>query len=104
MNDRLEQEHQAFEAALAAVEDEAGLYRLQVAYLGKKGSITGLSKQMGGLSSLMDKLPTELMNKAKAGPADTFTANYESLLGWDLLSRFDLRIHGPTRSVTLERP
>lgn len=27
-----------------------------------------------------------------------------SLLGWNLLSRFDLRIHGPTRSVTLERP
>ncbi|MEW6707790.1 MAG: signal recognition particle protein [Pseudomonadota bacterium] len=27
-------------------------------------------KKMGGLSSLMDKLPTEMMNKAKAGPAD----------------------------------
>lgn len=27
-------------------------------------------KKMGGLSGLMDKLPTELMNKSKAGPAD----------------------------------
>jgi signal recognition particle subunit SRP54 len=27
-------------------------------------------KKMGGLSGLMDKLPTELMSKAKAGPAD----------------------------------
>lgn len=27
-------------------------------------------KKMGGLSGLMDKLPTEMMNKAKAGPAD----------------------------------
>ncbi len=27
-------------------------------------------KKMGGLQGLMDKLPTELMNKAKAGPAD----------------------------------
>ncbi len=27
-------------------------------------------KKMGGLAGLMDKLPTELMNKAKAGPAD----------------------------------
>ncbi len=27
-------------------------------------------KKMGGLSGLMDKLPTEMLNKAKAGPAD----------------------------------
>jgi signal recognition particle subunit SRP54 len=27
-------------------------------------------KKMGGLAGLMDKLPTELMNKSKAGPAD----------------------------------
>lgn len=47
MIDRLLQEQAAFEAALSAVDDEDGLYRLQVAFLGKKGSITGLSKQMG---------------------------------------------------------
>jgi signal recognition particle subunit SRP54 len=50
-------------------------------------------KKMGGLSTLMDKLPTEMMNKAKAGPADM-----------DRAERDIRRMEGIIRSMTkLER-
>ena len=65
MLDRLEQEQRSFEQALASVEDEAGLYALQVAYLGKKGSITGLSKQMGGLGQDERKRLGAELNRVK---------------------------------------
>lgn len=45
--DLLREQQQAFEAALPEVEDDEGLYALQVRFLGKKGSITKLRKQMG---------------------------------------------------------
>jgi signal recognition particle subunit SRP54 len=46
-------------------------------------------KKMGGLSTLMDKLPTEMMNKAKAGPADM-----------DRAERDIRRMEGIIRSMT----
>jgi signal recognition particle subunit SRP54 len=50
-------------------------------------------KKMGGLAGLMDKLPTELMNKSKAGPADV-----------DRAERDVRRMEGIIRSMTpLER-
>jgi signal recognition particle subunit SRP54 len=50
-------------------------------------------KKMGGLSTLMDKLPTEMLNKSKAGPADM-----------DRAERDIRRMEGIIRSMTrLER-
>lgn len=50
-------------------------------------------KKMGGLSTLMDKLPTEMINKAKAGPGDM-----------DRAERDIRRMEGIIRSMTpLER-
>ena len=40
---------QQFHAALATVTSEEALYELQVAYLGKKGSVTALKGEMGKL-------------------------------------------------------
>ncbi len=39
----------AFQEALARVDSEAALYELQVAYLGKKGTVTQLRGEMGKL-------------------------------------------------------
>jgi phenylalanyl-tRNA synthetase alpha chain len=44
---RLDQQVEQFNAALAEVTTEEALYELQVAYLGKKGSITLLKGEMG---------------------------------------------------------
>ncbi|MCA9694779.1 MAG: phenylalanine--tRNA ligase subunit alpha, partial [Myxococcales bacterium] len=50
MLDRLHQELSRFTAALEGVEDRDALYALQVAFIGKKGSVSTLRKGMGTLS------------------------------------------------------
>ena len=47
MPHRLAQQFEQFTAALADVTSDEGLYELQVAYLGKKGSVTLLKGEMG---------------------------------------------------------
>ncbi len=47
---KLNDEQERFLAALQGVADEETLYQLQVQYVGKKGSITGLSKKLGKLT------------------------------------------------------
>jgi phenylalanyl-tRNA synthetase alpha chain len=46
---RLAQQFEQFQAALAGVASEEALYELQVAFLGKKGSVTALKGEMGKL-------------------------------------------------------
>lgn len=50
MLDQLNAEQERFLAALSEIADEDALYQLQVTYIGKKGSITGLSKKLGKLT------------------------------------------------------
>ncbi|MCA9713140.1 MAG: phenylalanine--tRNA ligase subunit alpha [Myxococcales bacterium] len=50
MPDRLQQQLEAFERALEGVRDEDSLYALQVAYIGRKGSISLLRRDMGKMS------------------------------------------------------
>ncbi len=49
MPQRLADQLEAFKQALVSVHDEEAAYALQVAYLGKKGSVTGLKAEMGKL-------------------------------------------------------
>jgi phenylalanyl-tRNA synthetase alpha chain len=80
MIDRLLQEQAAFAAALSSVDDEDGLYRLQVAFLGKKGSITGLSKQMGALSPAERKSLGAELNRVKDAIAAAIEGRRVALL------------------------
>jgi phenylalanyl-tRNA synthetase alpha chain len=50
MREKLKQIREEATAALAAAADQAGLEELRVRFLGKKGEITGILKQMGSLS------------------------------------------------------
>lgn len=53
-------------SALEAVKDAAGLDELRVKYLGKKGELTNLLKQMGGLSAEERPRMGQLVNEVKA--------------------------------------
>jgi phenylalanyl-tRNA synthetase alpha chain len=53
-------------AAIAAAGDKDGLTELKIAYLGKKGSLTSLSRQMGGVDATERPLLGAAVNAAKA--------------------------------------
>ena len=53
-------------AAVAAATDEKLLDEVRVKYLGKKGELTAILKQMGGLSPEERPIMGQLVNKAKA--------------------------------------
>jgi phenylalanyl-tRNA synthetase alpha chain len=65
MLDTLEAEKERFLAALKGVEGEEALYQLQVSFVGKKGSITGLSKKLGKLSVDARKAFGKELNRVK---------------------------------------
>ncbi len=53
-------------AAVAAAADEKAIDEVRVKYLGKKGELTAILKQMGGLSPEERPIMGQLVNKAKA--------------------------------------
>ena len=65
--------------AIASVSDIAELEALKVEYLGKKGSITSLMKNMGNLSPDEKKSFGREVNELKDYAIDTITAKFDTL-------------------------
>ncbi len=62
---QLERERERFEAELADAADEAAIYQVQVRFLGKKGSVTGLRKLMGKAPPAERKQLGQAFNEVK---------------------------------------
>ena len=65
MKEKLEQIRAAAESALKAAADESEIENLRVKYLGKKGELTAVLKQMGSLSPEERPAMGQLVNEAK---------------------------------------
>lgn len=65
MKEKLEQIMSAAKAAVKAVSDEHDIEQLRVKYLGKKGELTAILKQMGSLSPEERPAMGQLVNEAK---------------------------------------
>lgn len=65
--------------AIAAAEDEAGIENLRVKYLGKKGELTAILKQMGSLSPEERPKMGALVNEAKQELEELITAKKDEL-------------------------
>lgn len=65
--------------AIAAAADEAGIEALRVKYLGKKGELTAILKQMGSLSPEERPKMGALVNQAKQELEELITAKKEQL-------------------------
>ena len=70
MNEQIAQLKAAFEAALNSAASAADVEELRVAYLGKNGSVTGLLKNMGALSSEEKKTAGKAVNELKNAVAE----------------------------------
>jgi phenylalanyl-tRNA synthetase alpha chain len=80
-NDELASLLKDFRAQLADVGDEAGLYDLQVRFLGKKGSISLLRRGMGKLDPDARKAFGQAFNRAKQEAEAMLEARRTELLG-----------------------
>ncbi len=65
MKEQLKQISLTAKDAVAAAENEAQIEALRVQYLGKKGELTAILKQMGGLSPEERPIMGQLVNQAK---------------------------------------
>lgn len=65
MKEKLEQIRAAAKAAVEAARDEHDIEQLRVKYLGKKGELTAILKQMGSLSPEERPAMGQLVNEAK---------------------------------------
>lgn len=74
MPERLAKELAAFQAEVGKASTEAELYQLQVAYLGKKGSITQLRSLMGTLAPENRKYFGQEFNRVKQAVMDGLAA------------------------------
>ena len=109
MKEQLEQLKLQALAALQEVQTPAGLEELRVRYLGKKGEVTAVLKQMGSLSAeerpimgqLANAVRTEIENKLEERKAEIHSAVLEQKLASEAL---DVTIPGQTVSMGHEHP
>ncbi|MCI8406500.1 MAG: phenylalanine--tRNA ligase subunit alpha [Oscillospiraceae bacterium] len=99
MKDALEKIRQAAAAELAKCADSKELESLRVKFLGKKGELTGILKQMGGLSPeerpRMGQLANEVRASIEATLAEKQTALKSALLERQLRAeRLDVTMPG----------
>ena len=73
MKQQLETIRQLALKAIEEAEDQQGLENLRVKYLGKKGELTAIFKQMGKLSSEERPVMGQLANDVRAAIEETFT-------------------------------
>ena len=66
MKELLEQIRQKARQELAEAEDSKGLEEFRVRYLGKKGELTAILKQMGGLSAEERPVIGQMANQIRA--------------------------------------
>ena len=73
MKQQLETIRQLALKAIEEAEDQQGLENLRVKYLGKKGELTAILKQMGKLSAEERPVMGQLANDVRAAIEETFT-------------------------------
>ena len=73
MKQQLETIRQLALKAIEEAEDQQGLENLRVKYLGKKGELTAILKQMGKLSPEERPIMGQLANDVRAAIEETFT-------------------------------
>ncbi|MBQ7288687.1 MAG: phenylalanine--tRNA ligase subunit alpha [Clostridia bacterium] len=66
MKEQLEKIREAAKAEIAVCQDEVTLDALRVRFLGKKGELTAILKQMGGLSAEQRPIMGQLANEVRA--------------------------------------
>ena len=66
MKEQLESIRKGALEAIGAVQETSGLEALRVKYLGKKGELTAVLKQMGGLSAELRPVVGQLANEVRA--------------------------------------
>ena len=66
MKERLEAIKAAAQAAIESAQDEKAIEELRIKYLGKKGELTAILKQMGQLSPEERPKMGQLVNEAKS--------------------------------------
>ena len=96
-------------SALEAAKDSAALEELRVKYLGKKGELTGLLKQMGGLSAEERPKMGQLVNEVKANLESALEAQAEKLETAAMAAKLkleavDVTIPGKTPSLGHKHP
>ena len=64
---------------IADATDEKAIDEVRVKYLGKKGELTAILKQMGGLSPEERPIMGQLVNKAKAELEEAVTQMLQSM-------------------------
>lgn len=78
MKEQLEKLRSEALSAIAAASDEKAIDEIRIKYLGKKGELTALLKQMGGLSPEERPVMGQLVNKAKATLEEALQSAAES--------------------------
>lgn len=79
MKEQLEKIRQLAEAELAECNSAEALEALRVKYLGKKGALTAILKQMGGLSAEERPVIGQLANEVRKSIEDTLAARTAAL-------------------------
>lgn len=87
MSNDLEQLQQQAQADIAAAADARALEQLRVDYLGKKGRITELLKQLGGMAPEERKAFGERINRVKDAVVAALEAHGKSLAGAAMAQR-----------------
>ena len=109
MKETLEQIRVSALAALDAAEDAAALDALRVQYLGKKGELTVLLKQMGGLSAEERPVMGQLANEVREALQEKIEVQKQKLEEAFLLSRLDaealdVTIPGSVQTIGHQHP
>lgn len=78
MREKLEQLKSEALAAVAAAADEKAIDEIRVKYLGKKGELTAILKQMGSLAPEERPIMGQLVNKAKSELEEAIAAAAEN--------------------------
>ncbi|MGQ0620189.1 MAG: phenylalanine--tRNA ligase subunit alpha [Panacagrimonas sp.] len=89
--------HEAAVAAITQALDSRTLEQLRVEYLGKKGPVSELMKQLGKLPSIERKAFGDRVNRARDAIASAIQSRIEHLAGGEL----DSRLAAETIDVTL---
>ncbi|MBQ7980398.1 MAG: hypothetical protein IJ305_02195, partial [Oscillospiraceae bacterium] len=88
MKEQLEKIRQLAEAELAECNAADALEALRVKYLGKKGELTAILKQMGGLSAEERPIIGQLANEVRKSIEDKLAeSSYHSYFRWRLVVR-----------------
>ncbi len=100
IKDDLERIRKAAADALASLESREELEQVRVRFLGKKGEVTAILKQMGKLSSEERPVIGQLANEVRADIDEKITAKMQELKGKeiqreiDLMPQFDVSLPG----------